>query len=48
MKSAGEKADPIFSKGEVAGADDEYVMIFAPIKDRQDCVLKLVMILKSH
>jgi hypothetical protein len=39
LKSAGEKVEPIFSKSEVAGEDDEYVMIFAPVKDRQDCLL---------
>ncbi|PEZ80922.1 hypothetical protein [Bacillus sp. AFS017274] len=32
LKSAGEKVEPIFSKSEVAGEDDEYVMIFAPVK----------------
>ncbi|MFF2291162.1 hypothetical protein [Peribacillus butanolivorans] len=41
LKSAGEKVDPIFSKGEVEGADDENLMIFAPIKDRKDCILKV-------
>lgn len=41
LKSAGEKVEPIFSKGEVAGEDDEYVMIFAPVKNRQDCILEV-------
>lgn len=41
LKSAGEKVEPVFSKGEVAGADDEYIMIFAPVKDRQDCILEV-------
>ncbi|MBB6448008.1 DUF4179 domain-containing protein [Bacillus benzoevorans] len=41
LKSAGERVDPIFSKGEVSGEDDEYVMIFAPVKDRQDCILEV-------
>ncbi|MFB7142244.1 hypothetical protein ACFCYN_21695 [Gottfriedia sp. NPDC056225] len=41
LKSAGEKVVPIFSKGEVAGEDDEYVMIFAPVKDRRDCTLEV-------
>jgi hypothetical protein len=36
LKSAGEKVEPIFSKGEVEGEEDEYIMIFAPVKDRQD------------
>ena len=39
LKSAGEKAVPIFSKGEVMAGKDEYVMSFAPVKDRQDCML---------
>ncbi len=41
LKSTGEKVVPIFSKGEVAGEDDEYLMIFAPIKNRQDCILEI-------
>ncbi|RFU62052.1 DUF4179 domain-containing protein [Peribacillus glennii] len=41
LKSAGEKVVPVFSKGEVAGADNEYMMIFAPVKDRQDCILEV-------
>ena len=41
LKSAGERVDPIFSKGEVEGAEDEYIMIFAPVKDRQDCILEI-------
>ncbi|MDR0136552.1 hypothetical protein RFW18_02250 [Metabacillus idriensis] len=39
--SAGEKVEPIFSKGEVEGANDEYIMIFGPVKDRQDCILEV-------
>lgn len=41
LKSAGERVDPIFSKGEVEGAEDEYIMIFAPVKNRQDCILEI-------
>lgn len=41
LKSAAEKVEPIFSKGEVEGAKDEYIMIFAPVKDRQDCILEV-------
>ncbi|AMM91710.1 hypothetical protein QUF81_24995 [Peribacillus simplex] len=41
LKSAGEKVEPIFSKAEGAGEDDEYVMIFALVKDRQDCLLEV-------
>ncbi|MEC0275436.1 hypothetical protein [Peribacillus frigoritolerans] len=41
MKSADEKVDPVFSKGEVEGAEDEYIMIFAPVKDRQDSILEV-------
>ncbi|WP_433959259.1 DUF4179 domain-containing protein [Cytobacillus horneckiae] len=41
LKSAGEKVEPIFSKGEVEGAKDEYIMIFAPVKDRQDSILEV-------
>jgi hypothetical protein len=41
LKSAGEKVEPIFNKGEVEGTDDEYIMIFAPVKNRKDCVLEI-------
>ncbi|MFT9596375.1 hypothetical protein [Mesobacillus sp.] len=41
LSSAGEKADPIFSKGEVEGGQDEYIMTFAPVKDRTNCVLEV-------
>ncbi|WP_251437209.1 hypothetical protein [Peribacillus simplex] len=41
LKSADEKVVPIFSKGEVESAKDEYIMIFAPVKDRQDCILEV-------
>ncbi|USK41743.1 hypothetical protein LIS77_24945 (plasmid) [Cytobacillus firmus] len=41
LKSAGEKVEPIFSKGEVEGEKDEYIMSFAPAKDRQDCILEI-------
>ncbi|MFZ3579211.1 DUF4179 domain-containing protein [Virgibacillus sp. DJP39] len=41
LESAGEKVVPIFSKGEVEGAADEYVMIFAPVKDSKNSFLKV-------
>lgn len=41
LRSAGKRVDPIFSKGEVQGADDEYIMFFAPVKDRKKCVLEV-------
>ncbi|MFB3170072.1 DUF4179 domain-containing protein [Neobacillus sp. 179-C4.2 HS] len=41
LKSASEKVAPIFSKGEVEGAKDEYIMIFGPVKDRQDSILEV-------
>ncbi|WP_261130659.1 DUF4179 domain-containing protein [Bacillus sp. Marseille-Q3570] len=41
LKSAGEKVVPIFSKGEIQGEDDEYIMVFAPVKDRQNCMLEI-------
>ncbi|KRF58281.1 hypothetical protein ASG99_27495 [Bacillus sp. Soil768D1] len=41
LRSAGEKIEPVFSKGEVEGEDDEYIMIFAPVKDPQDCILEV-------
>ncbi|AYV68678.1 hypothetical protein C2I06_18325 [Niallia circulans] len=41
LKSAGERVDPIFSKGEVEGTEDEYIMIFAPVKNPQDCILEI-------
>ncbi|WLD94655.1 hypothetical protein [Alkalihalobacillus sp. AL-G] len=39
LRSSGARVDPIFSKGEMQGADDEYIMVFAPVKDREDCIL---------
>ncbi|WP_042356796.1 DUF4179 domain-containing protein [Bacillus rubiinfantis] len=41
LQSAGKRVDPIFSKGEVQGADDEYIMIFAPVENRKDCTLEI-------
>ncbi|HYK73036.1 MAG TPA: DUF4179 domain-containing protein [Pseudoneobacillus sp.] len=41
LKSAGEKVEPIFNKNEVPGPLGEYVMIFAKVKDIQDCVLEV-------
>ncbi|MGG0791945.1 DUF4179 domain-containing protein [Peribacillus simplex] len=41
LRSAGEKIEPVFSKGEVEGEDDEYIMIFAPVKDPKDCILEV-------
>lgn len=41
LKSAGKKVVPIFSKGEVEGEDDEYLMFFAPVNDRRDCTLEI-------
>ncbi|PLT29602.1 DUF4179 domain-containing protein [Peribacillus deserti] len=41
LKSAGEKVEPIFSKGEVAGERDEYLMIFAPVKDCRNTILEV-------
>lgn len=38
---AGEYADPIYSKAEVEGGKDEYIMTFAPVKDRKKCVLEI-------
>lgn len=39
LKSGGEQVVPIYSKGEVRAGEDEYVMTFAPVKDRQDSIL---------
>lgn len=41
LKSAGEKVEPIFNKGEVEGEKDEYLMIFAPVKNKADCMLEI-------
>jgi hypothetical protein len=41
LRSAGEQVEPIFNKGEVEGEKDEYLMIFAPVKDRNDTVLEV-------
>lgn len=41
LSSDGKKINPVFSKGEVQGEDDEYIMIFAPVKDRQNCFLEI-------
>jgi hypothetical protein len=37
----GKKVEPIFSKGEVDGENDEYIMTFAPVKNQKDCVLEV-------
>lgn len=41
LKSAGEKVNPIFSKGEVVDDPDEYIMIFGPVKDRSNVLLEV-------
>ncbi|AZU62595.1 DUF4179 domain-containing protein [Neobacillus mesonae] len=41
LNSAGKMADPIFSKAEADGPRDQYVLYFAPVKDRQNCVLQV-------
>ncbi|WP_409291469.1 DUF4179 domain-containing protein [Peribacillus sp. SCS-37] len=41
LMSDGVKAVPIFSKGEVEGKDDEYIMSFEPVKNRRDCILEV-------
>ncbi|MCM2591457.1 DUF4179 domain-containing protein [Rossellomorea marisflavi] len=41
LRSGGERIDPVFSKGEIQGADDEYIMVFAPVKDRDNCTLEV-------
>ncbi|WP_430787248.1 DUF4179 domain-containing protein [Virgibacillus flavescens] len=41
LESAGERIVPVFSKGEVEGADNEYIMIFAPVTNREDTVLEV-------
>lgn len=41
LRSAGERINPIFSKGEIPHGDDEYIMVFEPVKDRQDVVLEV-------
>jgi hypothetical protein len=41
IKSKDEKVEPIFSKGEVEGENDEYIMTFAPVENQEDCVLEV-------
>ncbi|MDZ5712687.1 DUF4179 domain-containing protein [Jeotgalibacillus haloalkalitolerans] len=41
LRSAGKRVDPIFSKGEVQGEDDELILVFAPVEDRSDTVLEV-------
>ncbi|WP_409296942.1 DUF4179 domain-containing protein [Peribacillus sp. SCS-26] len=41
LMSDGVKAVPIFSKGEIEGMDDEYIMSFEPVKNRRDCTLEV-------
>ncbi|WP_044339332.1 DUF4179 domain-containing protein [Rossellomorea aquimaris] len=41
IKSGGKKVEPIFSKGEVEGENDEYIMTFAPVKNQKDCILEV-------
>ncbi|GAA0438870.1 hypothetical protein GCM10008983_14720 [Lentibacillus halophilus] len=40
LRSAGKKVVPIYSKEEVHDPDN-YVMVFAPVKDRQNCMLEV-------
>ncbi|MFD2924074.1 hypothetical protein [Halobacillus naozhouensis] len=40
LRSAGKKVVPIYSKEEVHDADN-YVMVFAPVKDRQNLILEV-------
>lgn len=39
--SAGQKADPIYSKGEIVGPEGELVLTYAPVKDPHDCLLEI-------
>jgi hypothetical protein len=39
--SAGQKADPIYSKGEIVGPEGELVLTYAPVKDLRDCLLEI-------
>ncbi|WP_442597143.1 DUF4179 domain-containing protein [Neobacillus sp. D3-1R] len=41
LKSAGEKVEPIFSKNEIPAPLGQYVMVFGPVKDRQECILEV-------
>jgi hypothetical protein len=41
IKSEGKKVEPIFSKGEVEGENDEYIMTFAPVKNQKYCILEV-------
>jgi hypothetical protein len=41
LKSEGKKVEPIFSKGEVEGENDEYIMTFAPVRNQKDCILEV-------
>ncbi|MBS4172692.1 DUF4179 domain-containing protein [Bacillus sp. FJAT-49736] len=41
LKTAGKRVDPIFSKGEVQGNPDEYLMFFAPVNDYHNCTLEI-------
>jgi hypothetical protein len=48
LKSAGDKVEPIFSKNELPGPLGEYVMVFAPVKDPQDCILEIAEDIKIN
>ncbi|ASN06345.1 DUF4179 domain-containing protein [Virgibacillus necropolis] len=41
LESAGERVVPVFSKGEVESSLNEYIMFFAPVKDREDTILEV-------
>jgi hypothetical protein len=41
LKSAGEKVIPVFNKNEIPGPFGQYIMVFAPVKDRGDVVLEV-------
>lgn len=39
--SNGKRIEPIFIKGEIPSKDNEYVMVFGPIKEQEECILKV-------
>ncbi|RIW28696.1 DUF4179 domain-containing protein [Bacillus salacetis] len=41
IASKGDRIDPVFSKGEVEGEKDEYIMIFGPVQGQNNAVLEI-------
>lgn len=41
LRSSDKRVNPIFNKGEIEGQKDEYIMVFAPVENRNDCIIEV-------